>query len=30
MIFVMVPAVFALGRAVFWVRFTEWVQQATF
>ena len=24
MIFVMVPAVFALGRAVFWVRFTEW------
>jgi hypothetical protein len=27
MIFVMVPAVFALGRAVFWIRFTDWVQQ---
>jgi hypothetical protein len=27
MIFVMVPAVFALGRTAFWLRFTEWVQQ---
>jgi hypothetical protein len=27
MIFVMVPAVFAVGRAVFWVRFTDWVQR---